>query len=126
MLIQHTDKRIGHPVFSATMSRNRFTFLLGQLRFDDKSTRKTRWKEDRFAANRELFEIFNENCNCRISATEYMALDETLYGFRGQIGIKQYNPKKPSSSRMLVRDMNGMKSLQKLYQVPTQILFYDS
>ena len=36
------DKRIGHPVFSATMSRNRFTFLHGQLRFDDKSTRKTR------------------------------------------------------------------------------------
>lgn len=38
----------GPPICAATMSRNRFTFLLKHLRFDDERTRDERWNEDRF------------------------------------------------------------------------------
>ena len=102
------EKKLGHPIFGATMHRNRFTFLLGQLRFDDKASRKQRWRADRFAAIRELFEIFNENCNSSLSPTEYLALDETLYAFRGRIGIKQYNPKKPAKYGPLFQSINAV------------------
>ena len=48
--------RHGHPVFSSTMSRLRFQFLLTHLTFDNLPTREERWKHDRFGALREIFE----------------------------------------------------------------------
>lgn len=102
------ENKIGHPVFGAVMSRDRFEFLTGQLRFDDKATRKQRWSLDKFAAIRELFEKFNENCNKHLSPEEYLSLDETLYAFRGQIGIKQYNPKKPAKYGLLFQSINAV------------------
>ena len=45
----------GPPMFSAVMSRNRFSFILHNLSFDDESTRAGRWKKDRFTAIREFF-----------------------------------------------------------------------
>lgn len=36
-----------HPIYSATMSRNRFKFLSAHLSFDDKNTRAERWQHDR-------------------------------------------------------------------------------
>ena len=35
--------KYGPPIFSATMSRSRFTFLLANLPFDDQTTRDERW-----------------------------------------------------------------------------------
>ena len=32
-----------NPVFSATMPRNRFKFLIAHISFDDYTTRPTRW-----------------------------------------------------------------------------------
>ena len=52
----------GNPVFSATMSRNRFKFLIAHISFDDHTTRPTRWQHGRFAAFRNIFEEFNKNC----------------------------------------------------------------
>uniref|UniRef100_UPI00358EC232 uncharacterized protein n=1 Tax=Myxine glutinosa TaxID=7769 RepID=UPI00358EC232 len=43
--------RVGHLVFGATMSKNRFKFLLTKLSFDDKDTRPERWRNDRFASS---------------------------------------------------------------------------
>ena len=53
--------KYGQPVFSATMSRNRFLFIVANLRFDDEETRPNRWKKDRFTALREIFEDCNNN-----------------------------------------------------------------
>ena len=52
----------GPPMFSAVMSHNRFTFILHNLSFDDKSTRAERWEKDMFTAIREFFEKFNNQC----------------------------------------------------------------
>ena len=46
----------GHPVFSATMSRQRFQFILANLTFDDAEDRPARWQRDRFAAMQYVFE----------------------------------------------------------------------
>ena len=42
-------KIFGNPVFSATMSRNRFNILIAHMSFDDHTWRSTRWQHDRFA-----------------------------------------------------------------------------
>ena len=68
------DGETGHPCYVATMSRNRFRFLLGRLSFDDKRTRPDRWQEDRFAAMRDVFEKFNLNCSKHMNPPEYLAI----------------------------------------------------
>ena len=51
----------GNPVFSATMSKNRFKFLIARISFDNHTTHPTREQLARFAAFCEIFEEFNEN-----------------------------------------------------------------
>ena len=42
------------------MLYNRFQFIQRFITFDDKATRGDRWKSDKFACLRELFEMMNE------------------------------------------------------------------
>lgn len=100
-------EKTGHPVFSATMAQSRFATLHSHLSFDDAETRATRWKDDRFAACREIFELFNNNCLKMMIADEYLALDETLYPTRNKIGFRQYNPNKPAKYGLLFRSVNA-------------------
>ncbi|XP_057296188.1 piggyBac transposable element-derived protein 3-like [Hydractinia symbiolongicarpus] len=107
----------GPPIVSATMSRNRFTFLLSNLQFDDQTTRDGRWKKDRFAAIRELFEEFNHCCMlCLI--LDYLSLDETLYAMRTQIGFKQYNPNKPVKYGILFKSINAARDPYNFVAAP--------
>ena len=87
----------GNPVFSATMSRNRFKFLIAHISFDNHTTRSTRWQNDRFAPFRKIFEEFNKNCGKFQVPDNYLSLDETLYPTRTHISFKQFNPRKPAS-----------------------------
>ena len=55
----HTYKMLfsdttGHNIFGATMSKHRFSFLIGILSFDDPDERTRLWRTDRFAAGRLL------------------------------------------------------------------------
>lgn len=52
----------GVEIFPLVMSRNRLSFLLRALRFDNITTRQERKLHDKLAAVRDLFEEFNENC----------------------------------------------------------------
>ena len=88
------------------MSRNRFAFLCRFIQFDDATTREERWKRDRFAAIREIFEAFNSNCAKVRTPSEYLAVDETLYPYRGHIKFKQYNPNKPAKYGILYRSIS--------------------
>ena len=45
----------GNKIFIATMSIKRFRFLCANLRFDDISSRNTRFQHDRAAVIRDLF-----------------------------------------------------------------------
>ena len=70
----------GEPHLSVHHVKNRFTFLNSEFSLDDPETRATRWKQDRFAAAREIFEEFNYNCSRALQA-----VDENLYELKNQV-----------------------------------------
>ena len=91
------------------MSKNRFQFLYACISFDAFSTRQARWKHDWFAAIREVFEIFGENCCKHVIPDEYLSLDETLYPMRTSIGFKQFNSSKPTNYGLLFKSINAVR-----------------
>ena len=78
----------GHPVFSATMSRQRFQLILANLTFDDAEDRPACWQCDRFAAMRYIFEECNKSFPRVMIPECYLSLDETLYPMRTQINFR--------------------------------------
>lgn len=86
----------GVEVFRLAISRNRFMFLLHELRFDDLYSRAERAKRDKHEPTREIFEYFVANCQNSFSPNEYLTLDEELVAFRGRYPFKQYIPSKPA------------------------------
>ena len=55
------SEKAGPAVFGATMSRNRFKFLVANIMFDDHREREVNWPQGRFAAARVLFMMFNND-----------------------------------------------------------------
>ena len=101
-------------LFSATMSRKRFTLLSRIITFDDFSTRTDRWEVDKFASFREFFEAVNCSFLKLRKPSVHLAIDETLYPYRGRIGFKQYNPSKPAKYGLLFRSLCD-SALQYMY-----------
>ena len=98
--------QFGHPVFRATMSYNRFRFILANLTFDNLDTRQERWQYDRFAANREIFEDWNKKCAQMIQMDKFGTIDECLYACRNQVAFRQYNKSKPAKYGILIKCVN--------------------
>ena len=90
------QKGIGHPVFGAVMSRNRFKFLLGRLRFENHAVKRRKWKNDRFAAFRDVFEMFNENCSRYLWPSANGCIDESLVPMRIRSLMRCYIKTKPA------------------------------
>ena len=97
----------GHKIFNATMSIKRFRFLCSNIRFDDITTRADRFKHDRAAAVRMVFESFVENCENAMVPDSYLSLDETLYPTRVGVAFRQYNKSKPAKYGLLFRSINS-------------------
>ena len=92
-------------VFAAITSENRFKFICRFLTFDDKPTIANRWKGDKFACIRDLFETINiRNAKMRYPSA-LLVIGETLYPYHGCIGFKQYNPNKPAKYGLLYRSL---------------------
>ena len=100
------------------MGINRFKFLVRCIQFDDFTTRPQRWKSDRFAAFREFFRCFNENCAQLRTPSEYLVIDETLYPYQGKIVIRQYNPNKPAKYGILYRSISDSRDPYIYYTLP--------
>lgn len=92
-------------LFDACMSLNRFQFISRFITFDDKPTRGERWVYDKYACFREFFEAVNINYAMGRHPSPHLAIDETLYPYRGAIGFKQYNPSKPAKYGLLIRSL---------------------
>lgn len=107
-----------HDLFSATMSENRLKFISRFITFDDKSSRAERWKNDKFACMRELFELMNQHNAKWRYPSDFLAIDETLYPYRGAIGFKQYNPNKPSKYGLLYRSLCDSTTTYTYYTLP--------
>jgi hypothetical protein len=89
------------------MSSLRFRFLLSHLRLDCKASREEARVHDKFAACRELFEMFNEACTNALQVGPEMSFDETMYANRGRgFSFKQYMKAKPAKYGFLYRSLN--------------------
>ena len=97
---------IGHPLFSCTMSRNRFKFLLRFIYFDDKDTRQERKRRDKFSAMREIFELWNDQCAKLLIPSDYVTIDECLYASRNHVGFRTFNPNKPARYGINIKCLN--------------------
>lgn len=99
-----------HPIYRATMSRNRFSLLLRCIRFDNSSTRAERLKEDKAAPISDLFAMLNANLKACYIAGPGVTVDEQLYGFRGRTKFTQFIPSKPNKYGIKVWWVNCSKT----------------
>jgi hypothetical protein len=88
-------KSDGRPIFSQSMSRNRFKEIRRFIRFDDKSDREERRKNDKFAPLRDIFTLVVSKFKSAYHAGENVTVDEQLVTFRGRCAFKVYIPSKP-------------------------------
>ena len=84
------------PIFSQTMSVNRFEEIRRALRFDNPRTRQGGQIRNKLAAVRLLIDGFIENSQSSYVHTECVTVDEQLYPFRGRCRYVQYMPSKPA------------------------------
>ena len=89
------DSSFGLNAIIATMSLNRFKYILRFLRFDDKNTRRQRKAEDRLASTRDLWELFLRNCRRSIIPSPFLVVDEQITPTRGRCPLRVYMPNKP-------------------------------
>ncbi|XP_071633218.1 piggyBac transposable element-derived protein 4-like [Temnothorax longispinosus] len=100
----------GSVLYRCTMSRNRFIFFLRMLRFDDKTTRSTRRKTDKFAPIREIWEDFISKCTSFYCPATYCTVGEQLISFRGRCPFKVYNGAKPNKYGIKIVMLNDSKT----------------
>ena len=90
------DDGTGIEFFRKTLPIRRVQFLLGSLRFDDKTTRFDRKSIDNLAPIREIIEMFVLQCKSVYTPHPILTIDEMLPAFRGRCKFRQYIPNKPS------------------------------
>ena len=98
-----------HPAFTSTMALYRWLEILKFITFDNKDSRAMRWEEDKGAAIRELFQLWNENCSKWLYSSIWLTIDECLYPMRNHISFKSFNPSKPSKYGLLFRCLNEVQ-----------------
>ena len=86
----------GRPMFTATMSRNRFTSILKFLRFDNRATRQERQAYDKLAQFRDLWSLFQVQLPTSYIPSPDLCADEQLVAFKARCGFRQYIPSKPA------------------------------
>ena len=107
-----------YDIFAAAMSQNRFHFICKFITFDGKPTCNDRWKNDKNACMRELFEkMYVQNAKRRFSSP-LIAIDETLYPYRVAISFKQYNPNKPVKYGLLYCSLSDSLTSYTYFTLP--------
>ncbi|KAL3967747.1 aryl hydrocarbon receptor [Sarotherodon galilaeus] len=93
ILAELWDAESGTPIFRATMSLEQFHVLSRTIRFDNRDTRPVRWRNDKLAAIRNIWDW------CGVPTTynpgPEVTVDERLVPFRDRCSFKVYNPGKP-------------------------------
>ena len=78
----------GNPVFSKTISRDKFDYLIFYVSFDNHTTRPTRWQYNRFEVFREIFEEFGKNYGKFLGPNDCLSQNETLHPRTAHISFK--------------------------------------
>ena len=61
------------------------------MRFDDAISRGDRWRNDRFAAFRDVFEKFFHNCSKVMDPDDYLGVNEILYPTKGKLEASHFD-----------------------------------
>ncbi|CAJ1081215.1 LOW QUALITY PROTEIN: piggyBac transposable element-derived protein 3-like [Xyrichtys novacula] len=86
----------GRAIFGATMTRNRFHQIMNAVRFDDKEQRRARFRDDRLAPIRSLWDMWRVRLSLLYNTGSDVTIDEQLVPFKGRCKFRQYMPKKPA------------------------------
>lgn len=89
------DAESGRPIFRATMSLGQFHMISRVIRFDNRDTRPARWRNDKLAAIRVVWDRWVERLPLMYNPGPEVTVDERLVPFRGRCPFKQYIPSKP-------------------------------
>jgi len=85
----------GCQAFRQTMPRNRFRQIKSFIRFDCRSTRSERIKEDKFCMMSWVLSRFVENCQKAFIPDVSLTVDEQLFPTKARCRFTQYMPNKP-------------------------------
>ena len=89
------NKQWAPRLFSQVMSRDRFLSLLKFIRFDDKNTRQSRLRNNKFALFSDIWERFIQNSQKCFNPGAFMTIDEQLYPTKVRCKFIQYMANKP-------------------------------
>ncbi|XP_039286826.1 piggyBac transposable element-derived protein 4-like [Nilaparvata lugens] len=90
------DSKYSGDLYRATMTAERFLFLINCIRFDDRETRNERREESKLAPIKKVWDLFVMNCSENYQPSSFCTIDEQLVGFRGRCPFRVYMPKKPN------------------------------
>uniref|UniRef100_A0A671XA56 PiggyBac transposable element-derived protein domain-containing protein n=1 Tax=Sparus aurata TaxID=8175 RepID=A0A671XA56_SPAAU len=96
------DAESGRPIFRSTMSLQQFHVLSRIIRFDNRDTRPARWRNDKLAAIRNVWDRWVERLPLMYNPGPEVTVDERLVPFRGRCPFKQYMPSKPGKYRIKI------------------------
>lgn len=83
------------PMVRSLCSRNKFSLIMKFLRFDSKSQRKSRVKEDKFTLIRSIWDRFINNSILAYNPDKYLTVDEQLLPCKCRCCFIQYIKSKP-------------------------------
>ncbi|XP_057675297.1 uncharacterized protein LOC130905701 isoform X2 [Corythoichthys intestinalis] len=90
VLDDYWTEDFGYTIFRKTMSRERFRALMRYLRFDDRTTRKARQEEDKFALISEIFGQFVKNCTNFYIPGANITVDKQLFLTKARCPFTQH------------------------------------
>uniref|UniRef100_A0A3B4HAA9 PiggyBac transposable element-derived protein domain-containing protein n=1 Tax=Pundamilia nyererei TaxID=303518 RepID=A0A3B4HAA9_9CICH len=88
--------KTGRAIFRATMPLYRYSQISANVRFDDKLIRPGRFRSDKLAAFRVLWEKWVARLPLLFNPGVDVCVDEQLVAFKGRCGFRQYMPSKPT------------------------------
>ncbi|XP_071315182.1 piggyBac transposable element-derived protein 4-like [Trachinotus anak] len=89
------DAESGRPIFRATMSLQQFHVLSRIIGFDNRDTQPVRWRNDKLAAIRNIWDTWVERLSLMYNPGPEVIVDERLVPVRGRCSFKVYIPSKP-------------------------------
>jgi hypothetical protein len=89
------SKTWGPPFFRDAMARDQFKEIMKCLRFDLKSTRSQRLKDDKFALAFHVWDKFIENYIACYRPNDNITIDEQLFPTKARCPFTQYIASKP-------------------------------
>lgn len=105
---------------ASSMSRNRFSWLLGNLHLNDNSVQPKKGEPtfDKLYKLRPMLDKLSETYAKSYKPSRYQAIDESMIRFKGRSSLRQYMPMKPIKRgyKMWVRaNQSGFVSQFQIY-----------